>query len=534
VGGKAVIDGYYLNQGGRGICDVEGAANFTQYCEFERFFEDDVSRALNITSYRVQIQFIKKAAFDSVLIFFRIQPSYPRFVVKGGFFTEEQTATEQASVSQAVLDLIGLTHRYNSSLYAGNVTIRVDPVWGVSNNMEGAYTPSTRKEEALFTYSYYEMDPSRLNNPVRATLTTDYDRCKANHRCNWGVVFQNQTTNDVRYFQQLFDRGNKYGINLFLDFEDWRLGTRGFNWEGTLPPIQAGQVSVPRARALELKYIRGAHFWPFDQPSLGPVVPCYLLEENHGLVLNRDLQRRQIDQQDALVSDLEGRIDFLQDNIETAFMDASRRSRKDVRRNLTWVKDDFNNWYLNERKELTQLSSSMCVNVSSCTLVFDTTALTLTGAIGNWNGTIRTTAAGTQVAVWSFDSIYLGPEVGVTLIGQRAFSLVSKTNAVINTTFYAAPGTIGGMQGGGSVGRFLSDSLETDVKDIYICDIGGYCNENLEDRYGVAEAFVSNNVNGPGSGNLRVTAFVVTTSATDLREIQVIKRNFRNLRRKIY
>ena len=31
----------------------------------------------------------------------------------------------------------------------------------------------------------------------------------------------------------------------------------------------------------------------------------------------------------------------------------------------------------------------------------------------------------------------------------------------------------------------------------------------------------SNNVNGPGSGNLRVNAFVVETSATYVQEIQV-------------
>ena len=29
-------------------------------------------------------------------------------------------------------------------------------------------------------------------------------------------------------------------------------------------------------------YIRGAHFWPFDQPSLGPDIPCYLDERNQG------------------------------------------------------------------------------------------------------------------------------------------------------------------------------------------------------------------------------------------------------------
>ena len=74
IGENAVVDGYYLNQGARGICDVEGAANFSKYCEFERFFEDDISSVLNISDYRIQIMFIKKASFDSVLVHFRISP----------------------------------------------------------------------------------------------------------------------------------------------------------------------------------------------------------------------------------------------------------------------------------------------------------------------------------------------------------------------------------------------------------------------------------------------------------------------------
>ena len=74
VGGNAVVDNYYLNPGARGLCDVQGASNYHTYCEFERFFEDDVSRALAISYYRVQIMFIKSAAYDSVLVYFRISP----------------------------------------------------------------------------------------------------------------------------------------------------------------------------------------------------------------------------------------------------------------------------------------------------------------------------------------------------------------------------------------------------------------------------------------------------------------------------
>jgi hypothetical protein len=110
-----------------------------------------------------------------------------------------------------------------------------------------------------------------------------------------------------------------YSVNLFLDFQDWRLGSRGFSWYGTIPPTKAGESSIPMARALEGE-IRGAHFWPFDQDSLGPDIPCYLDERNQGLVLDRKLQRAQIDKQEALVSDLLGRIEWLEENIEWADM----------------------------------------------------------------------------------------------------------------------------------------------------------------------------------------------------------------------
>ena len=125
---------------------------------------------------------------------------------------------------------------FHSNLYDGNVTIRVDPLWGVSG-----INPSKRTTEARFTKKYYEYDPSRLADPKRYSLLTPYDRCKQNHRCNWGQYQLDQSTNDVKYFQRLFDRGNMYGVNLFLDFEDWRVGSRGFSWKGYIPPTEAGR-----------------------------------------------------------------------------------------------------------------------------------------------------------------------------------------------------------------------------------------------------------------------------------------------------
>ena len=58
-----------------------------------------------------------------------------------------------------------------------------DSSWGVSQFLTGP-----RGQAAKFTLKYYEYDPSRLQAPSRLSQITAYDRCKANRRCNWGIV----------------------------------------------------------------------------------------------------------------------------------------------------------------------------------------------------------------------------------------------------------------------------------------------------------------------------------------------------------
>lgn len=110
VGGNAVQDGYYLNQGSLGVCDTMLAVNYSTYCEFERFFEDDVSRALNISYYRVQVLFIKSSSLDSVLVYFRIIPP--------------KTFAREENVTSAIASLMLQVNDMESELYKGNVTIR--------------------------------------------------------------------------------------------------------------------------------------------------------------------------------------------------------------------------------------------------------------------------------------------------------------------------------------------------------------------------------------------------------------------------
>ena len=95
VGGIAVQEGYYIDQGSLGSCDRPGAWTYFYYCEFERFFEDDVSLALNISYYRVHVLFVKRAAVDAVLVHFRIAP--PDHSTAQGW--------QEMSVNQAVANL---------------------------------------------------------------------------------------------------------------------------------------------------------------------------------------------------------------------------------------------------------------------------------------------------------------------------------------------------------------------------------------------------------------------------------------------
>ena len=86
-----------------------------------------------------------------------------------------------------------------------------DPTWGT----DGFYK-SPRVEAAKFTLKYYDQDDVRLTNPIRLSMITAYDRCKANRRCNWGIVDLDQFTNDAVFYQRLFDQGELFVLMYVL------------------------------------------------------------------------------------------------------------------------------------------------------------------------------------------------------------------------------------------------------------------------------------------------------------------------------
>ena len=273
---------------------------------------------------------------------------------------------------------------------------------------------------------------------------------------------------------------------------------------------------------------------------------------------------------------------------ETAIMDAAARARLDVQRLMQDRLDHLNARYDFEYELFQNLSASQCSEevrpsrVSKraspaspqsshstnppppspalphhdpdstlpppsqrCEIHFDTSELRLSGAINDW-GVAATTDQGTEVAVFAFDSIELGPEIVVKLTGQRALVLLSRSSVVLNTTLNATPGTLGGFPGGFSWGRNVSHALWDHPDDFHPSRLEGdsamvhpvaetdtvarggdtYGNRIQQPGSGgaqaVPEGVPSNNVNGPGSGNVRVYLQTVTTSADDVDEVQTI------------
>ena len=174
------------------------------------------------------------------------------------------------------------------------------------------------------------------------------------------------------------------------------------------------------------------------------------------------------------------------------------------------------------------LTASQCSSVQ-CNLVFNTSDASLSGAV-NATGVIATTHDGTEVALWAFDSIDIDEHVNVTLTGQRAMALVSRSSVHINTTLAAIPGTLGGFPGGFSVSRRPSERLvrvcleEVDSREFLdtckgqrtTCCPGDQPISVLLNGNDIK----SNNVNGPGSPNIRVYLITIQTSAPIVHEIQ--------------
>ena len=370
----------------------------------------------------------------------------------------------------------------DSILYEGNVTFRVDPSWGVS-------TESRKKRT----------DSKRLNRSTTLSPSKQYERCKDTQRCNRGWDHYNDSEVFSSFTMQKFGGGLHTSIPFFADFENWRKGTaQWISSRKSNPPLSHSKLKP-----------KGAHWSPFEFHSLGPSTPSYNGIVNSGLVLNLHRKQQDLEKQIAWIREIEANLKWIENESNITSLDARTRSRVDIRNSLSKTYNDLSQLLAKEQDKHEVMVNSQCA-IQRCELLFNTSSLEMTGAI-NATGEIGLTPDGTEVAIWTFDSIELGGEVKIELVGQRAMALLSKSSVYIDSSFIARPGTLGGFPGGYSTFRKKRHRL------VSVCDpeapnwelfttsemkCGG--DHPLSRRHSNT---ISNNVNGPGSPSVRTYSF---------------------------
>lgn len=485
----------YLNQGSLQSC-LDSANAGSLYCRFQQHLVNDMEQSLELEHGQFVVLFMKEADRNSVIVSFRIVP-YASLV-------ENTHGSEVINwINETTANLDSQISDPESELYNGNVSFKVDPTWGVSGRS---------KRPRQFT--------KFLSRPIPSTSSDEYERCQATHRCPRAWSNYNQTSARLSQTMQEFNGGEHRDIALFSGFEDWRRGIR--SWRQSCRNGNDGQCLPETSDRFDDKPM-GAHFSPFDFKPLGQAIPTFDKSFNCGLVLNQKDLKRDIARQKSLIDKYEHLVEWLdQEHVHAVTADVNHRSRGEIRANIT----NYTNLIAHQRQLLQTLSSSQCL--FNCSLLFNTSTAMLSGAV-NATGVISKTPNGTEVAVWAFDSIDIDEHVNITLTGQRAMVLLSRSSVRLNTTFNAVPGTLGGFPGGFSVARKKEDRLrrvcldQVDEREFLDICQGKPCCPGDQPISTLAKGIVSNNVNGPGSPSSRVYLFTIQTSAPVVHEIMSLK-----------
>ena len=350
----------------------------------------------------------------------------------------------------------------------------MDPTWGLDQEKKSNRIGSSRF-----------MRSSRLDK------RSDYERCRETQMCSQGWSHYNESTDVSTFTSQEFPGGEHYSIPLFEDFENWRRGS------SLLQGLETSSFSKG-------KELEGAYWSPVDFISLGPKVPSYNRTVNSGLVLNQNKKEVDIEKQRAWIAEIQLYLDWIRKEENITSLDARTRSRLEIKDTLHLTYKQYSKMLEKEEQKLKIMVESQC---SECILTFNTSSLEMNGSM-NATGVIATTPDGTEVAVWTFDSIDIDNNVKLQLTGQRALALISKSSIHIDTVLVVTPGTLGGFPGGYSVKRDSSHRLVS------------ICNEeegNLNRRNPICEGDQplsnkrsnthSNNVNGPGSPSSRIYSY---------------------------
>jgi hypothetical protein len=304
---------------------------------------------------------------------------------------------------------------------------------------------------------------------------------------------------------QTFAGGLHTSIPFFADFENWREGTallQGIS-------LRKGTSSSALHQNYKVKPT-GAHWSPFDFDSLGPSIPSYNGTINNGLVLNLHKKQMDIQKQILWIQEIKDYLEWIKIETNITSLDATSRSKIDIRISLRKTHLDMSRLLVVAEEKLGVMANSQCY-LRPCELLFNTSSLEMTG-IMNATGKIGTTSNGIEVAIWTFDSIELGAEVQIKLVGQRAMALLSKSSVHIDASIIASPGTLGGFPGGYSTFR------EKRHRALIVCDPEvpnlGLLTASSQMKCGGDHPLsrrrsntISNNVNGPGSPSVRIYSF---------------------------
>ena len=219
--------------------------------------------------------------------------------------------------------------------------------------------------------------------PVRPD-SLEYDRCKVTHRCNRALASYDVEEGRYNFTKQIFPGGVQDAADLFLDFENWQSGTAGLFFDQTyLDRLDNSTV--------------GGHFNSFELPLIGSLY----LNHTCQMVLNTTGVNLQF---------------FAADCSMFEFARLSAPGADPLPPYLSPSSPNGTN-ITNARGE------QLCFQ---------------------WDGQlVETPLLATQVAVFNFAHLYLGPVVDVVLTGVRALALVSRSSLVLDTMLVAPPGELG-------------------------------------------------------------------------------------------
>ena len=361
-----------LNRGLERFCEAAaGASGRTEashtasaYCEWENYFEEDVSRALDIERHRVEVLAVRPAAPDQVLAHFRIFPTW-----SGG-----------TPVADCVSDLLEQVRDPTSRLYDGNVTVRVDPSWGVSG-VGG--TPGKRTSDHLpYAVRGNSSLPYHGYAAPRSTRPTSAQGDAAGARgCHEHYYAENAT----RYHTtRVFAGGARAVADLFAPFEDWRVV------HGRLGPARAPVGTAPRTRPAPCaRVVAPMRLKRLGAPPVRTVDPwgwcherqaCSAVKFNGGLVLNRARLARDVALQEKLIKNIRDDLAWVESWRETAVLDADgARTRFDVIQLMRRRADDIRAKIKAEEKVLRDLNGTQCTLLRRCQLFINTSSITIRG-----------------------------------------------------------------------------------------------------------------------------------------------------------